>query len=43
LSLFVLGVFTDDPDYPLSLHDLTFIANLFHRSSDFHRIISPGI
>lgn len=42
LSLFMFRVFTDDPDDPLSLHDLTLVANLFNRSPDFHGIISPG-
>jgi len=37
----MFGVFTDDPDHPLSLHDLTLIANLFNRSPDFHDIYLP--
>ncbi len=36
LSLFMFGVLTDHPDHPFSFHDLTLVANLLDRSSNFH-------
>ena len=36
LSLFVFGVFADDPDHPFALDDLTLITDLFYRSPNLH-------
>lgn len=32
----MFGVFTDDPDHPFSLYNLTLVADFFDRSSNFH-------
>ncbi len=36
LTLFVLRVFTDDPDHPFSFYNFTLITDFFDRSPDFH-------
>ena len=36
LSLFMFGVFTDNPDHPFSFYNLTLVADFFDRSSNFH-------
>ena len=36
LSLFVFGVFTDDPNHPFSFYNFTLITDFFDRSPDFH-------
>jgi hypothetical protein len=36
LSLFVFGVFTDDPDHPFSFYNFTLITDFFDRSPNLH-------
>jgi len=40
LSLFMFGVFTDDPDHPFSLHNLALVADFLNRCPDFHSLLS---
>jgi hypothetical protein len=40
LPLFVPGIDTDDTNDPLPFDDLAFVADSFHRRSDFHALLS---
>ena len=40
LTLFMLGILTDNHDFTLALYDFALLANLFNRRSDFHFITS---
>ena len=41
LTLLMLGIFTDNHDFSLTLDDFALVANLFDRRPDFHNIIIP--
>jgi len=36
LTLFVLGILTDNHDFSLALNNLALLANFLYRRSDFH-------